>query len=65
MGTLSQELCEKTVADTGLYIGKKLTREHIQLTSYSRGVPIIGSATISATDMVFFYQYWYRYRTAG
>lgn len=30
------ELCEKSVADTGLYIGKKLTREHVQLTSYSR-----------------------------
>ena len=30
------ELCEKTVANTGLYIGNKLTREHLNLTSYSR-----------------------------
>lgn len=30
------ELAEKMTADSGLHIGKKLTREHIVLTSYSR-----------------------------
>ena len=30
------ELAEKAIADSGLHIGKKLTREHIVLTSYSR-----------------------------
>ena len=29
----------------------------------SRGVPIIGSAKIMATNMAFFYQYRYRHRT--
>ena len=29
------ELCEKALGNTGLYIGK-LTREHLNLTSYSR-----------------------------
>lgn len=29
------ELCEKTVTDSGLYIGNKLTCEHLNLTSYS------------------------------
>lgn len=30
------ELAEKSTSNTGLYIGKKLTREHLILTSYSR-----------------------------
>ena len=30
------ELAEKSSSDSGLYIGKKLTREHLKLTSYSR-----------------------------
>ena len=30
------ELAEKSTSDTGLYIGNKLTREHLILTSYSR-----------------------------
>ena len=30
------ELYEKAVANTGLYVGKHLTREHVNLTSYSR-----------------------------
>ena len=30
------ELSEKVVADTALYVGKNLTREHLNLTSYSR-----------------------------
>jgi len=30
------ELAEKITAESGLYIGKKLTREHIVLISYSR-----------------------------
>ena len=30
------ELAEISAADSGLYIGKKLSREHLALTSYSR-----------------------------
>lgn len=30
------ELSEKAVANTALYVGKNLTREHLNLTSYSR-----------------------------
>lgn len=30
------ELAEKSVADSGMYLAKKLSREHIVLTSYSR-----------------------------
>ena len=30
------ELSGKTVANTALYVGKNLTREHLNLTSYSR-----------------------------
>jgi len=30
-----------------------------------RGVPIIGSADILASDMAFFYQYWYHCKTIG
>ena len=30
------ELCEKTITNSGLYIRNKLTREHLNLTSYSR-----------------------------
>ena len=36
-----------------------------KLETASRGVPIIGSAKISATDMANYYQYRYRYRTVG
>ena len=30
------ELAEKSMSESGLYIGKKLTTEHVRLTSYSR-----------------------------
>ena len=30
------ELMEKSSVNSGLYIGRKLTREHVVLTSYSR-----------------------------
>jgi len=30
------ELAEKSTSNAGLYIGNKLTREHLNLTSYSR-----------------------------
>ena len=30
------ELAEKSTSNTGLYIGNKLTKEHLKLTSYSR-----------------------------
>ena len=31
-----QDLFRKTHSESGLYIGNKLTREHVYLTSYSR-----------------------------
>ena len=57
------ELCEKTVANTGLYIGN-LKREHLNLTSYSRmNVRLAAQVCICLFLQTLVYMYVYNYCT--
>jgi len=49
------ELHEKTIADTGLYIGNKLAREQIQLTSYSR-MNVRPAAQVQCNTIILFHK---------
>ena len=46
------ELAEISAADSGLYIGKKLTREHLVLTSYSRVTVRLAVQVIAEMDIL-------------
>ena len=54
------ELSENAVANTALYVGKHLTREHLNLTSYSRmnvrlAAQVFTHSNVTSYDMMILY----------
>ena len=52
-------LHEKTIADSSIYIGRKLTREHLMLTLYSRmNVRLAAQVMLTYATMFMFLPYY-------